>query len=128
LGKGTAFIRHESSIGVNTPTVNVSNQMETLKRNSRKKKRTQRDTLQRRKAYVGGIGNQLSQENLLVAVKCIDNETEQLIDLCLEGKCLNLAHLLSSIDNRHIRRVPLQSSKSYVLLQILNMSVFKKTS
>lgn len=103
--------------------------METLKKKTADRlRRKKRDTLQRGKAYVGGIGNQLSQENLFVAVKCIDNETEQLIDLCLEGKCLNLAHLLSSIDSRHICRVLIQSSKSYVLLQILNMSVFKEKS
>ena len=36
--------------------------------------------------YVGGVGDHLTQEDLLVAVKCVDDQAHQLRDLGLEGE------------------------------------------
>jgi len=37
---------------------------------------------------IGGIGDQLTQKDLLVGVKCIDNQRQQLVDLSLKGEGL----------------------------------------
>ena len=37
---------------------------------------------------IGGIGDQLTQKDLLVGVECIDNQRQQLVDLSLKGKGL----------------------------------------
>lgn len=42
--------------------------------------------------YIGGIADELSKEDLFVAVKGVDDETEELIDLSLEWKRLCFRH------------------------------------
>ena len=42
------------------------------------------------KAYIGGVGDELPEEDLLVGVKGVDDEGEQLVDLRLEGERLRL--------------------------------------
>lgn len=37
-------------------------------------------------AYIGGVADELTQEDLLVGVECVDDETKQLVDLRLESK------------------------------------------
>ena len=42
---------------------------------------------------IGGVGDQLTEENLFVGVECVDDEAHELCDLGLEGKGLALALL-----------------------------------
>ena len=47
---------------------------------------------------IGGIGDQLSEENFFIGVKCVDNERHKLCNLSLEGECLNfIRHLCVSV-------------------------------
>ncbi|KAG5600692.1 hypothetical protein H5410_032062 [Solanum commersonii] len=39
------------------------------------------------------IANEFTKENLLVTVECIDDQTQQLVNLSLKSKCLCLSHL-----------------------------------
>lgn len=55
------------------------------------RKKIKRDR-ERGKPYIGGIADQLTKKDLLVAVKGIDDQTEQLVDLSLESKRLCLRH------------------------------------
>jgi len=41
-------------------------------------------------AYIGGVGDELAEEDLLVGVEGVDDEREQLVDLRLEGEGLRL--------------------------------------
>jgi hypothetical protein len=47
--------------------------------------------VEQKKPYVRCIGNQLPQKDLLVAIESVDNETKQLVNLRLEGKCLDIS-------------------------------------
>jgi hypothetical protein len=40
--------------------------------------------------YIGGVGDELPEEDLLVGVEGVDDEGEQLVDLRLEGERLRL--------------------------------------
>lgn len=42
--------------------------------------------------YVGGIVDELTEKDLLVAVEGVDYETEKLVDLSLEGERLCFRH------------------------------------
>jgi len=46
----------------------------------------------KKKTYIGGIANEFTKENLLVAVEGVDDKTEELVDLRLKGKRLRLRH------------------------------------
>ena len=43
--------------------------------------------------YIRGIANKLPKENLLVRVKGVDDQAQQLVDLRLEGEGLGFSHL-----------------------------------
>jgi len=43
-----------------------------------------------RGTYIGRVGDELAEEDLLVGVEGIDDEGEQLVDLGLEGESLRL--------------------------------------
>lgn len=45
-----------------------------------------------RQTYIGGVADELTEKNFLVAVESVDDQTQQLIDLCLERKRLCLRH------------------------------------
>ena len=40
--------------------------------------------------HIGGVGDELPEEDLLVGVEGVDDEREQLVDLRLEGERLRL--------------------------------------
>lgn len=42
---------------------------------------------------IRSVANELTEENLLVAVECVDDQAEQLVDLRLECEGLRLGHL-----------------------------------
>ena len=46
----------------------------------------------KRDTYIGGVADELTKEDLLVAVEGVDDEREQLVDLGLEGKSLGVGH------------------------------------
>jgi hypothetical protein len=48
--------------------------------------------LQGELTYIGTVADKLTEKDLLVGVESVDDQTEKLIDLCLEGKglCLGL--------------------------------------
>jgi hypothetical protein len=43
-----------------------------------------------RESYIGGVGDELAEEDLLVGVEGVDDEREELVDLGLEGEGLGL--------------------------------------
>ena len=45
-----------------------------------------------KKTYVGGIADELTEKDLLVAVEGVDYEAEKLVDLSLEGERLCFRH------------------------------------
>lgn len=45
------------------------------------------------KTYIGGIADEFAKENLLVAVKGIDDQAKKLVDLSLECESLSISHL-----------------------------------
>jgi hypothetical protein len=47
--------------------------------------------VEQKKPYIRSIGNQLPQKDLLVTIESVDNETKQLVNLRLEGKCLDIS-------------------------------------
>lgn len=42
--------------------------------------------------YIRGVTDELTKEDLLVAVECVDDETEKLVNLSLESKGLGVSH------------------------------------
>ncbi len=55
---------------------------------------TRRRVVEQKKPYIRSIGNQLPQKDLLVTIESVDNETKQLVNLRLEGKCLDISRWL----------------------------------
>ena len=49
------------------------------------------------KTHIGGIADELTEEDLLVAVEGVDDQAEKLVDLGLEGKGLGVRHGRSEI-------------------------------
>ena len=47
--------------------------------------------------YIWGVTDELTKKDLLVAVEGVDYQTEELIDLSLEGKRLGLRHRCNSL-------------------------------
>ena len=56
------------------------------------------------KTYIGGVGDELPEEDLLVGVKGVDDEGEQLVDLRLEGERLRLRGHCEALPEREERR------------------------
>lgn len=56
------------------------------------------------KTHIGGIADDLTKENLLVAIESVDDETEQLVDLRLECKRLRLRHFRTQRKLTRLRR------------------------
>lgn len=66
-------------------------------KSANRKKKRQRST----EDYIGGVGDELAEEDLLVGVEGVDDEREQLVDLRLEGEGLGLrGHGAGSWDAR----------------------------
>lgn len=42
--------------------------------------------------YIGGVGDQLTQENFFVGVESVDDQAHQLVDLRLEGVSLGSSY------------------------------------
>ena len=61
--------------------------------------------------YIWGIADELSQKNLLVAVECVDNKTQQLIDLSLESKGFNFASFRHDFSSKASQKPPAQAFK-----------------
>jgi hypothetical protein len=55
-----------------------------------KKKAGERTRVPGREAYIGGVRDELAEEELLLGVESVDDEREQLVDLRLEGEGLDL--------------------------------------
>ena len=56
------------------------------------------------KTYIGGVGDELPEEDLLVGVEGVDDEGEQLVDLRLEGERLRLRGHCEALPEREERR------------------------
>ena len=56
------------------------------------------------KTYIGGVGDELPEEDLLVGVESVDDEGEQLVDLRLEGERLRLRGHDEALPEREERR------------------------
>ena len=42
--------------------------------------------------YIRRVTDEFTKKDLLVAIKGVDNETKELINLSLEGKCFSIRH------------------------------------
>lgn len=49
----------------------------------------------RRSTYVRSIADELTEEDLLVAIESVDDQAEELVDLSLEGERLRIRHYTS---------------------------------
>jgi len=56
------------------------------------------------KSYIRGIADEFTKENLLVAVESVDDKTEKLVDLSLEGERLRLRHFGSTFYDLEIQQ------------------------
>ena len=53
-----------------------------------------------KETHIGGIADEFTEKDLLVAVEGVDDQTQQLIDLRLERKRLGVRHSRSLYQNR----------------------------
>ena len=58
-----------------------------------------------RGTYIGRVGDELAEEDLLVGVEGGDDEGEQLVDLGLEGEGLLLRLLVSGCKDKFVIRL-----------------------
>ena len=60
--------------------------------NSRYEEDQRKSERKEKETYIRGVANKFPKEDLLIAVKCVDNQTEKLINLGLKSERFSIRH------------------------------------
>jgi len=71
------------------------------------------ETLKKRvSAYIRRIADKFTQENLLVAIKRVDDQAKKLVNLSLKCECFSVRHWRNVIEKERISQREFQRTKS----------------